>query len=375
MKILIALAGYFPAQKYGGPPVSIQNFCNLVSDSAECFIVTGNHEKGETTPLPGVSSSWERRENANVLYLPEDKINGEHYKKITEEIQPDWIYLNSLFDYKRTAFLLKIAIKHKIKVLLAPRGELCKNAFGKKYKKLPYIWLLRKYLRSPLVHYQSTSEEETEQIKRYLKASEDRIFFLDNIPSIPTAQNKIAEKKAGELKIVFFSRIHPKKNLLFALHCLKKLKGNVCFDVYGPQEDEAYWKECESYIAQFLDNIRVSYKGIIAHEDIQATLNNYHLFFFPTLSENYGHVIAEALFAGIPILISDQTPWTDVNAYDAGAAFALNEQEQFESFLERMVNIGEEEYLRYTKNATNYVLEKTNVQKIKSDYLELFYGK
>ncbi len=374
MRILMALAGYFPAQKYGGPPVSIQNFCNLMSDSVECFIVTGNHEKGETNPLSGISPSWNQRDNANVLYLSDDEIRYEKYKQIVEEIKPDWIYLNSLFDFKRTFYLLKIAFEYKIKVLLAPRGELCRNAFKKKYKKLPYIWLLRKYLKSSLVRYQSTSEEETEQIKRYLKASDDRIYFLNNIPSIPAAENKIAEKKVGELKLVFFSRIHPKKNLLFALQCLKNLKGDISFDVYGPKEDEAYWQECENYIAQLPNNICVSYKGIIAHEDVHATLNNYNLFFFPTFSENYGHVIAEALFAGLPVLISDQTPWTDVNAYNAGAAFPLSAQESFERFLEKMLDVDQEEYVRYTQNATNYVFEKTNLTKIKGDYLELFYG-
>ena len=32
MKILIIAEGYFPGKKYGGPPVSVKNFCQLMSE-------------------------------------------------------------------------------------------------------------------------------------------------------------------------------------------------------------------------------------------------------------------------------------------------------------------------------------------------------
>ena len=33
------------------------------------------------------------------------------------------------------------------------------------------------------------------------------------------------------------------------------------------------------------------------------------LFVFPTLGENFGHVIYESLMCGTPVLVSDNTPW------------------------------------------------------------------
>jgi len=41
-------------------------------------------------------------------------------------------------------------------------------------------------------------------------------------------------------------------------------------------------------------------------------LADYDAFIFPTLGENFGHVIIESLSAGCPVLCSDQTPWNDV---------------------------------------------------------------
>ena len=42
------------------------------------------------------------------------------------------------------------------------------------------------------------------------------------------------------------------------------------------------------------------------------------LFFLPTRGENFGHVIAEALSVGTPVLISDQTPWRKLAAVGLG---------------------------------------------------------
>ena len=53
MKILIAMDGYFPGQKFGGPPVSTDNFCSLMCEH-ECYIVTKNHDLDEKTPYPGI---------------------------------------------------------------------------------------------------------------------------------------------------------------------------------------------------------------------------------------------------------------------------------------------------------------------------------
>ena len=47
MKILIFMAGFFPGKKYGGPPVSIDNFCSLISNNDnQIFIVPTNHDLG-----------------------------------------------------------------------------------------------------------------------------------------------------------------------------------------------------------------------------------------------------------------------------------------------------------------------------------------
>lgn len=77
MKILIVMGGFFPGQKYGGPPVSVNNFCSLFRED-ECYIVTKNHDKDESVPYEGIDSGiWTKRDNCYVKY-----VSDESYKKI-----------------------------------------------------------------------------------------------------------------------------------------------------------------------------------------------------------------------------------------------------------------------------------------------------
>lgn len=240
MKILIIMSGFFPGKKYGGPPVSIDNFCSLMSDH-ECYIVTHDHDLFETEKFADIHDGWNDRGNCKVLYLNDKEYGKVRFEKIIKEIHPDVIYLQGLFQ-GCVLPCLQLAKKHRIKVLLAPRGELCSGALNiKKWKKIPYIYGIRTLGFVKGIHFQSTSDEETEAIAKWMKVSDDSIHRLDNIPSIPSREYPRRKKIAGEGRFVFLSRIHPKKNLLSAIKYFHNVEGKAIFDIYGSIEDEGYW--------------------------------------------------------------------------------------------------------------------------------------
>lgn len=372
MRILIAAQGYFPAKTYGGPPVSIQNFCDLLHNDLNVYIVTADHEHGSTERLEGIKAGWQSVGNAKVLYLSEKEKSTQNFDKIVNEINPDWIYLNSLFDASNVLPFLNVANKRKINVLLAPRGELCKGAFKKKYKKMPYIAYIRGRTWLNNATFQSTSEEESEAIKKYLGAKEESIHFLSNIPSIPEGSLKHKVKEVGKARFVFISRIHPKKNLKSAISFFTNINGNVVFDIYGPIEDAEYWNECLAEIDKLPANINVSYCGLLSHEQVHDTFSKYDVFLFPTLSENYGHVIAEALFAGTPVIISNQTPWNDINTVNAGAAIDLKNNDLFTSEIQKVVNMDNDQFVAMSRTARKFVEEKSDLLSLRKAYLNVF---
>lgn len=371
MKILIIMGGFFPGKKFGGPPVSVSNFCKLLNDN-DCYIYTYNHELGSKEPYPDIPvDTWLDKGCYRIKYVNGSDYCKNGFERVIQELDPDIIYLQGLF---QSCILpcLELAKRYDTKVLLAPRGELCSGAFKKKYKKIPYILYLKFNGLLRNVYYQSTSDEETEAIQRILGSERNRIFFLTNIPSIPSRDYERKPKESGYAKFVFLARIHPKKNLLGAITYFASIKGNVTFDIYGPVEDEEYWGRCQKEIAKLSNNIKVSYCGLLSHEEVHETFSKYDAFLFPTLSENYGHVIAESLFVGTPVIISDQTPWTDVNDYNAGFAVNLSDKAGFIAAIQKIIDSTNGEMKNIVADSISYVKNKTDIEHIRKKYIEAF---
>ena len=59
-------------------------------------------------------------------------------------------------------------------------------------------------------------------------------------------------------------------------------------------------------------NVRVQYSGVVQRDDIPSILWESDCMVLPTAGENYGHVVAESLQAGCPVIITPRTPWTAV---------------------------------------------------------------
>ena len=76
----------------------------------------------------------------------------------------------------------------------------------------------------------------------------------------------------------------------------------------------------------------------------------------PTFGENFCHVIREALSAGCPVLISDQTPWRNLQECGAGWDLPLEAPDQFRQIVQLCVDAGEESYAALRERAAGYAL-------------------
>lgn len=371
MRIFVSVAGFFPAQKYGGPAVSIRNMCNMLCNELEIFVVTVDHEFGTEERLTGIKDGWNKYENYFVMYLPKSKINKQNLKIIINDINPDCIYVNSLFDYRFAIPLLKIACEKELPLVLAPRGEICKNSFRKKYKKIPYILYLSKYFKNNNIYFEATAEDEKIQIEKYLVRNSNSVFLLPNVPSLGSLKAHLKQSE-NYLSIIFLARIQRKKNLVGALEILKYVNIPVRFDIYGPKEVPEYWKMCQSLIDNLPENIVVNYNGAISHNEVAEVMRRSDLYLFPTFSENYGHTIIEALQEGTPVLISDQTPWMDLEDYGAGWAYPLQDRDLYVSAIKKVFSMKNADYEIMSNSAIKYVKAKFDMTKIKKMYMKMF---
>ncbi len=372
-RILILSGGYLPGENYGGPVVSLSNMVDNLSDEFEFYILTKNHDLNTSKPYENVEEGWNQVGAAKVKYFPDSKVNLSNIEEVFKDVNPEIIYQNSFFSYKFFSVSLILSLKYKTKLLIAPRGELLNNALKRsRFKKNIYIKVVKPFLRgSRNIYFQATSPDEEKAIISKLKIKHKNILLLKNMPITTTLNDQKSDKQknTGELKLIYIGRIHPVKNLLFALKAIESLEGKVMYEIYGNIEDEKYWTECKKVISNLPKNITVIYKKTYSRASLEQVFANTHLLFLPTLTENYGHAIVESMNYKCPVLISDNTPWTTINDTLAGYALPLNKLSLFKKTLQELVEMDQKNYDLLVKNTEKYAENNFEILDVKEKYL------
>lgn len=370
--IAIFIGGYLPAKNYGGPVTSIANIAENLGKEYNIKIISNNHEFNESKKLSGIHDGWNKIGNAHVIYLYDREYTKKNFVNLLKECDADVLYISSIFYYQMNIPAIRAAKSLGIPVVLAPRGELCANALNiGRVKKKIYLKLLKISGVLKDLYYHTTSQEEYEATRDILHAGEERIWLFPNMPCKPSAMQTIY-KEQGEAKFVFISRIQEKKNLLYAIEQIGKLDGNIIFDIYGPIEQKEYWDRCKNAIENTNSNVKISYKGSIAPGTSRQVFAQYHCFVFPTLSENYGHVIAEAISAGCMLAVSrGTTPWDNI-AGNGGWVCTLGNDQEWASALNEIISLDNITFNNYKQKLCCYVEEKLEVEKLNNKYKKMF---
>ena len=111
---------------------------------------------------------------------------------------------------------------------------------------------------------------------------------------------------APRLVTIFHLESWRRKNLPIlakAIRLLSRNLPNIRLDIYGGGSPRALLEVGEVVAAAGAEKV-VELKGPVPNSDVAKVLKDYAAFVLPTLRESYGLVHAEALFAGLPILIS-----------------------------------------------------------------------
>jgi glycosyltransferase involved in cell wall biosynthesis len=147
------------------------------------------------------------------------------------------------------------------------------------------------------------------------------------------------------------------KNLDGALRMLGMVRTPMSLDIYGTQESAEYWGECERVMQGLPPHITVTYHGAVPPDEVICVMSSYDVFFLPTLGENFGHVILEALLAGCPVLISDRTPWRQLCEKRAGYELSLDGPRAFVEALERFAGMSDVQFQEWSDGAARLARE------------------
>jgi glycosyltransferase involved in cell wall biosynthesis len=233
------------------------------------------------------------------------------FKSFLKEEQPDLVHINGIWSPQNWGFQ-KTAQELGIKIVLSPHGML-----------EPWILAHNPWKKKlALFLYQRTAILRANYLLATAQMEQDNIVklgFSNLISIIPNGIDLSEVKKEksiyGTKKMVFLSRIHPKKGIELLLEAWRKSDTTEwILEIAGNGETDYIKTLTQS--AQDLENVR--FVGPQYGESKWDFLRSADVMVLPTYSENFGIVVAEALAVGVPVITTKGTPWKDLKTYQCG---------------------------------------------------------
>jgi glycosyltransferase involved in cell wall biosynthesis len=355
-KVMLFGGHFVPHFRAGGPVRSKLALVESLGDEFDFRVVSPDTDLGETTRNPQLLEGWSKVGKATVLYVPLKSLTLRRVRRLVLDVRPDVLYLDSLFARStlRALALDRLGLLGSCSSLVAPRGELLPGALSLKSKRKKIaLKILYPRLISKRIRFHSTSAAESEAIARLLPRRS--ILLAPNLPPVSAAagDSKRPQKTVGRLDCVLIGRISPMKNPVFAIECVKearRLGRDVRLTLIGPFEDKAVLRMCRRTVDENGLGNAVHLVGEKPHEEIAGALSEGTAFFLPTLGENFGYVVLEALLAGLPALISTRTPWKEDDANGALRTCEL-ERDKFVEVLMEWADLTDEQWLGLSRSA------------------------
>jgi poly(glycerol-phosphate) alpha-glucosyltransferase len=190
-------------------------------------------------------------------------------------------------------------------------------------------WILkRSRLKKRLVHllfetanfnhvrvWRALSEKEREQIHAVV-GKQANIVVLPNgvqMPEASTPEDKAAARKHYPLKrarrLLFLSRIHPKKGLDLLLKAWSKIDRSLTADwelaLFGPDEG-GHQAEIEALVKSLALEAACTFYGSVSGEAKAHAFRSSDLFVLPSRSEGFPMAVLEAASYGLPVVQTDE---------------------------------------------------------------------
>lgn len=358
---------------------AIGNLVEALGQEFDFRVVCSDRDPMEHAPYAGIDEGkWNSVGLGKVFYCSSKRLDIVSLRRLIAQIQPDVCYFNSFFDpcFTIKPLLIRyLSLTPPIPSVIAPRGEFSPAALRiKALKKRIYITFVRRSrLYSNLV-WQASSEYEAQDISRALAPVEGTANLVQSVCIVPDIITTSCEppifgnkwKPSDRLRLLFLSRIGPMKNLDGALSMLMKVKAEIDFRIIGPISDEQYWRRCRDLIRRLPPNVRATYSGPLEPTLVSQQMAQHDLLFLPTLGENFCYVVAEALGAGLPVLVSDRTPWRNLEARGIGWDLPLENSESFVNRIHYAASLSQREmadwHIRVKDYASRYLLFTKNVE-------------
>lgn len=309
-------------------------------------------------------------------------VNGERFEDVALRVKPQIVHLHGLWDIElhRCAVICR---RRHIPYVIAPRGMLEPWSLTQKWlKKRIARWLYQDRDLKCAAALHATAESEAEQFRKL--GFKNPIIVSPNGVNVPVAFEPRNTQNTRK-RVLFVSRMHPKKGVLELVEAWGRLvvsrqssvvSGWECELVYtvsGELEKE-YEAKVKARVKELGLDDQFIFTGALNDDEKWKAYARADLFVLPTYSENFGIVVAEALWAGVPVITTKGTPWSEIEEKKCGNWIDIG-VESLSGALESMTTISDEERMLMGVRGRKLVEERYSwngiARQLKTDYEEL----
>lgn len=368
--VLAFIDWYKPYFKAGGPVRSMVNLVEHLGTRVQFHIVTGDRDYTATTNEAAVpTDQWITADAGEEVYHASPAQRSlAVWKRLIHQEEWDVVYINGLFSFWSTIVPLWVLRGSRTRRIVAVRGMLAAGPMQQsRTKKRVFLRVMKLLSCFKGVEFQATNAEEVADIQRWIGRSA-RIHLVQNLARKTAERAPLpVQKRPGELRLISLARIAEEKNTLFAIERLTRLKGRIRFELYGTIYDQDYWAECQQAMAQLPSGVVVEWRGQLPQDQVAAALSDAHFLYMPSVGENFGHTMLEGLTAGRPMIISDRTPWKNLERDHAGWDLSLEDPERFTRTLQRATDLDQAAFDQLVQGAyalgTRYLNDPAPVER------------
>ncbi len=388
---------YKPAYCYGGPTLSVARLCEELSTRYPKLTVlvlttlaNGKHEldvpTGVAMNVDGVQVMYYKRLTKDhthfspaLLWALKTRIKEEKCKqhKVIVHIHSWWNLVALL-----SVLLAKV---YRIPLVISPRGMITSYTLSfrnQALKSLIHSFLGKPLLRNTLLH--ATSSKERRHIQQHCNTR--RIVVLPNlltttnisVGSQPDSARAIASEVPAQiphqghrqLKILFLSRIDPKKGLNILLSALAALKFDWALTIAGPGNN-TYVNLLKELAINLKINHKLTWLTAVDNERKYQLLIDHDLLALTSHNENFGNVILESLLVGTAVLVSAHVGLADYIRHSKLGWVCNTDAEEIAAAL-RTINKDVHTRNKIRQNAASQVKQDFNTRHIMRDYYLLY---
>lgn len=300
----------------GGPSRSAQGLvAGLNAVGIETWLMTLNH--GDEPWIEGVTRF----------------VNGGVFKDVVRRVNPDIVHLHGLWNIglHRCAVICR---RWKIQYVIAPRGMLEPWSLQQKWlKKRVARWLYQDKDLKCAAALHATAESEAEQFRKL--GFKNPIIVSPNGVNVPKKFSRVERvERTEKRRVLFVSRMHPKKGVMELVEAWGKVVSGgedewrswnveLVYTVSGELEKE-YEAKVRARVKELGLENQFIFTGALNDEEKWKAYARADLFVLPTYSENFGIVVAEALWAGVPVITTKGTPWYELEGCTDSKLKTLN---------------------------------------------------